>query len=230
MSRHQEQPTWAATAICANDLRLSSAASHSLTWPPICRDASATLGLCHATSTGSGTAPSCLIMLSLSPAVSSAFGTRSAMVFSLPACLFGMKTPPGPRLLQAHLCVPAPHDEERDPDQGGGEGHEDAGLDELERPEPVARLIGRERAVAKARHARERGAYLAGRLACSGNAGPAQAADYVPGADAQFGGELAAGQHHALRERPGRALRGQVLGQAVDGGHRGHVVHPHPVR
>ena len=40
------------------------------------------------TSTGSGTAPSCLVMLSLSPVVSSAFGTRSAMVFSLPfACL-----------------------------------------------------------------------------------------------------------------------------------------------
>src|SRR6202042_2492088 len=101
--------------MCANDLRLSAAASHSPTLPPISMDAWATLGLCHATSTGSGTAPICLIMLSLSSAVSSAFGTRSTMVFSLPVCLFGMKTPPGPRMLQAHLSVPAPHDDERDP-------------------------------------------------------------------------------------------------------------------
>src|SRR5579871_4396818 len=59
------------------------------------------------------------------------------------------------------LCVPPPDDEERDRDQGGGEHHEDSGLDELERPEPVARLIGRERAVTEARQARECGAYLA---------------------------------------------------------------------
>ncbi len=61
----------------------------------------------------------------------------------------------------ASLCVPPPDDEERDRDQRGGEGHEDAGLDELEGPEPVARLVGRERAVTEARHACECGAYLA---------------------------------------------------------------------
>lgn len=56
--------------------------------------------------------------------------------------------------------VPVPHDEERDRDQPGGQGHEDGGLDELERPEPVARLIGHERAVAEARQACECGAHL----------------------------------------------------------------------
>src|SRR5262249_21238128 len=48
-------------------------------WPCWPRLAKATLGLCHSTSTGSGTPPSCLIMLSLRSVVSSAFGTRSAM-------------------------------------------------------------------------------------------------------------------------------------------------------
>jgi peptidoglycan/LPS O-acetylase OafA/YrhL len=61
------------------------------------------------------------------------------------------------------LRVPPADDEERDSDRGGGEGQEDAGLDELERPEPVARLVGRERVIAEARHAGERGAYLSGR-------------------------------------------------------------------
>src|SRR6266542_2688470 len=79
MSRHQLQPTCAATAMCANDLRLASAASHAPTLAPNSRPAWATSGVCHSTSTGSGTAPSCLIMLSLSSVGSSAFGTRSAM-------------------------------------------------------------------------------------------------------------------------------------------------------
>jgi peptidoglycan/LPS O-acetylase OafA/YrhL len=61
------------------------------------------------------------------------------------------------------LRVPPADDEERDSDRCGGEGQEDAGLDELERPEPVARLVGRERVIAEARHAGERGAYLSGR-------------------------------------------------------------------
>ena len=87
MSRHQLQPTCAATAMCANDLRLSSAASHSPTLPPNSRAASATFGLCQVTSTGSGTAPNCVIMLSLSSVGSSALGTRSAMVSSLSVCL-----------------------------------------------------------------------------------------------------------------------------------------------
>jgi hypothetical protein len=64
----------------------------------------------------------------------------------------------------AYLCVSAPDDEERDRDQGGREGHEDSGLDELERPEPVAGLVGRERSVAEVRHARECGAYLSRNL------------------------------------------------------------------
>ncbi len=64
------------------------------------------------------------------------------------------------KVTQVMSRVPAPDDEERDRDQRGGEGHEDAGLDELERPEPVARLVGRERAIAEVRQARECGAYL----------------------------------------------------------------------
>src|SRR6266851_1346472 len=82
MSRHQLQPTCAATAMCAKVLRLSSAASHAPTLAPNSRPAWATSGLCQSTSTGSGTTPSCFIMLSLSSGVSSAFGTRSAMVSS----------------------------------------------------------------------------------------------------------------------------------------------------
>jgi peptidoglycan/LPS O-acetylase OafA/YrhL len=42
------------------------------------------------------------------------------------------------------LGVAPADDQERDRDQDGGERHEDAGLDELERPEPVARLVGRQ--------------------------------------------------------------------------------------
>jgi hypothetical protein len=64
----------------------------------------------------------------------------------------------------AYLCVSAPDDEERDRDQGGGECHEDSGLDELERPEAVAGLVGPERSVAEVRHARECGAYLSRNL------------------------------------------------------------------
>jgi len=60
-----------------------------------------------------------------------------------------------------HLRVSPPDDEERDRDQGGGECHEDAGLDELERPEPVARLAGHERAVTEPGQARECGVLLA---------------------------------------------------------------------
>src|SRR5262249_25144306 len=76
MSRHQLQPTCAATAMCANDLRLSSAASHSFTLPPNSRLAFVTLGLCQVTSIGSGAAPNCLVMLPWSALGSSAFGTR----------------------------------------------------------------------------------------------------------------------------------------------------------
>src|SRR5215468_2227815 len=82
MSRHQLQPTCAATAMCANVLRLSSAASHAPALPPHSRLAWATLGLCHVTSTGSGTVPNRLIMLSLSWVGSSAFGMRSTVVSS----------------------------------------------------------------------------------------------------------------------------------------------------
>src|SRR5580692_7460787 len=86
--------------MCANVLRLESTASQLATpaensWLDL-----ATLGLLYDTSTGSGTAPSCLIIFSQSSAGSSALGTRSAMVSSLDVCLFGMKTPPGPRVLQ----------------------------------------------------------------------------------------------------------------------------------
>src|SRR5881392_4023286 len=87
MSRHQPQPTCAATAICANVLRLASAASHAPTFAPNSSAAWATLGLCHSTSTGSATAPNCLIMLSLTSGVSSAFETRNAMVSSLDVLL-----------------------------------------------------------------------------------------------------------------------------------------------
>src|SRR5580692_4975824 len=87
MSRHQLQPTCDATAMCAKDLRLSSTASHAPTLPPNSILARATWGLCHTTSTGSGTAPNCLIMLSLISVGSSAFGTRSAMVSSSDDCL-----------------------------------------------------------------------------------------------------------------------------------------------
>src|SRR5215471_6559264 len=70
----------------------------------------------------------------------------------------------GPRCIRAtaaYLRVSPPDHDECDCDQGGGEGHEDTGLDELERPEPVAGLVGRERSVAKPRRACECGAYLA---------------------------------------------------------------------
>src|ERR1017187_417372 len=100
MSRHQLQPTCAATAMCANVLRLASTASQVATLAAYSWLDRATLGLLYDTSTGSGTAPSCSIMFSLSSGGSSAFGTRSAMVSSLHVCLLGMKTPPGPRMLQ----------------------------------------------------------------------------------------------------------------------------------
>ena len=67
----------------------------------------------------------------------------------------------GRPVLAAYLRVSPPDHDECDCDQGGGEGHEDPGLDELKRPEPVAGLVGRERSVAKARRACECGAYLA---------------------------------------------------------------------
>src|SRR5215470_9301996 len=72
--------------MCANDLRLSAAASHVRTLPPSRRPALTTLRLCHITSTGSGTSPNILrlnrlIMLPVKPE-SSAFGTRGAMVSS----------------------------------------------------------------------------------------------------------------------------------------------------
>src|ERR1700751_5970615 len=75
--------------MCANVLRLASAASHVPTPAESSWLDMATLGLLYVTSTGSGTAPSCLIMFSLSSAGSCAFGTRSAMVSSLDGCLFG---------------------------------------------------------------------------------------------------------------------------------------------
>src|ERR1700733_10083671 len=103
--------------------------------------------------------------------------------------------------------VPAPDDEERDRDQRGGEGHEDASLDELERPEPVARLVGRERAVAEMRQARECGAYLLSRLARGGPGGRPWELLQGPGASDQAGSELAAGQYHTRRELPVRPLR-----------------------
>src|ERR1700739_1719312 len=84
---HQREPTWPATAMCANVLRLASAASHLATSAENTWLNMATLGLLYITSTGSGTTPSCLIMLSLSSAGSSTFGTRSAMVSSLDVCL-----------------------------------------------------------------------------------------------------------------------------------------------
>src|SRR5215471_13500383 len=65
------------------------------------------------------------------------------------------------RATAAYLRVSPPDHDESDCDQGGGEGHEDTGLDELERREPVAGLVGRERSVAKARRACECGPYLA---------------------------------------------------------------------
>jgi hypothetical protein len=86
--------------MCANVLRLASTASQVATLAENSWLDMATLGLLYDTSTGSGTAPSCLIMFSLSSGGSSAFGTRSTMVPSLNVCLFGMKTPPGPRMLQ----------------------------------------------------------------------------------------------------------------------------------
>src|ERR1700741_4232060 len=82
MSRHQLQPTCAATAICANVLRLSSAASHAAILAPNSSAAWATLGLCHVTSTGSATAPNCLIMLSRSSLGISAFDTRNVVMVS----------------------------------------------------------------------------------------------------------------------------------------------------
>src|SRR5690348_8097580 len=82
MSRHQLQPTCDATAMCANDLRLASAALHAPTLPPNSRLSWVTSGLCYSTSTFSGTAPSCLTMFSLSSLGSSAFGMRSAMMSS----------------------------------------------------------------------------------------------------------------------------------------------------
>src|SRR5919199_4376400 len=82
MSRHQLQPTCAATAMCAKVLRLSSAAFHAATLAPNSSAACATAGLCHVTSTGSATAPNCLIMLSRISAGSSAFGTRSVVMVS----------------------------------------------------------------------------------------------------------------------------------------------------
>jgi hypothetical protein len=84
--------------MCANVFRLASAASHVAALAASSWLDMATLGLLYVTSSGSGTAPSCLIMFSLSSAGSSAFGMRSAMVSSLDVCLFGMKTPTGPRV------------------------------------------------------------------------------------------------------------------------------------
>src|SRR5882757_1491787 len=89
MSRHQLQPTCAATAMCAKVLRLASAASHAATLPLNSWLATASLGLFHSTSTGSGTAPNCLTILSRNSVGSFAFGTRSAMVSSLDVYLFG---------------------------------------------------------------------------------------------------------------------------------------------
>ena len=61
----------------------------------------------------------------------------------------------------AYLCVFPSDNGKRDREQGGGEGHEDSGLDELEGPEPVAGLVGSERAVTEVRQACECAAYLA---------------------------------------------------------------------
>src|ERR1700734_2970226 len=69
--------------MCANVLRLASTVSHGPTLAESSWSERATLGLLYATSTGSGTAPSRLIMSSLSSAGSSALGTRSATVSSL---------------------------------------------------------------------------------------------------------------------------------------------------
>src|SRR5712671_676685 len=54
MSRHQLQPTCAATDMWAKVLRLASAASYAPTFAPNSSPAWATLGLCHRTSTGLG--------------------------------------------------------------------------------------------------------------------------------------------------------------------------------
>src|SRR5437868_12771889 len=86
MSRHQLQPTCAATAMCAKVLRLSSAASHVAILAPSSSAAWATLGLCHVSSTGSATAPNCLIMLSRSSLGISAFEIRS--VIRCPPCVW----------------------------------------------------------------------------------------------------------------------------------------------
>src|SRR5690349_4121606 len=82
MSRHQLQPTWAATAMCAKLLRFASTASHRATCAEWYWLASASFGLFHSTSTGSGTAPSCSVRAVRSSAGNSAFGTRSVIVFS----------------------------------------------------------------------------------------------------------------------------------------------------
>src|SRR5205814_7237118 len=82
MSRHQLQPTCAATAMCAKVFRLSSAASHAAILAPNSSAAWATLGLCHVTSTGSATAPNCLIMRSRSSLGISAFDTRNIVMVS----------------------------------------------------------------------------------------------------------------------------------------------------
>jgi len=69
--------------MCANTFRLPSTASHAPTLPLNSRLDSATPGLFHITSTGSGTAPNRMTIFSLSSLGSSAFGTRTAMVSSI---------------------------------------------------------------------------------------------------------------------------------------------------
>src|SRR5437762_11550779 len=72
--------------MCANVLTLSSVASHVAILAPNSSAAWATAGLCHVTSTGSATAPNCLIMLSRSSLGISAFEIRSVM--RCPPCVW----------------------------------------------------------------------------------------------------------------------------------------------
>lgn len=129
------------------------------------------------------------------------------------------------------LRVPPLHDEERDRDRGGGERREDAGLDQLERPEPVGGLVGGERVVAEAGQTGERLVHrLLGTTAGGRDLGAAETVHDLPGLGDHGGGVLAAGQHHAPGELPEPSVGGKVLGDAVDGGDGGQVVLPDPER
>src|SRR5580693_1398900 len=126
---------------------------------------------------------------------------------------------PWPRC-SANSCVPPLEHPERDAEQGGGEHQEDAGLDTLEGPEPVGRLVGEVPPVAVRRHAGRRvlqglGAY--GRDRCAVE-------------------DVATGAGRGLAVRADDALADVQVGtrglveprEFVVHGDRGHVMQPEP--